>query len=107
MPQPRKPTVVLQLSGAFQQNPSRGRERISEPVPTGGIGNPPSYLADDEKKVWREVRKSAFWLTDADRITLESLCRMVSKMRKGGDLKASDYGVLRMTLGSLGLTPVD
>jgi hypothetical protein len=42
MPARRKPTALLEASGAFDHNPARRREREGEPVPEGPLGEPPA-----------------------------------------------------------------
>jgi len=39
---PRKPTNVLAITGAFQKNPKRARERAGEPRPDGRLGDSPA-----------------------------------------------------------------
>lgn len=104
MPRPRKPTAVLELTGAFKHDPQRAKARETEPKPTGELGNAPAHLTDDEQKVWRQVRASAYWLTDADKHSLEIYCRLLARERRG-EFKTGDYAQLRGFMGVLGLTP--
>ena len=101
----RKPTAVLEMSGALKKNPARGRARANEPQVDGKLGNAPSHLSDDAKKVWGEIRKRCQWVTEADWITVEEVCIMTVRMRQGG-MKASDFNTLRSLLSELGMTPV-
>jgi phage terminase small subunit len=57
MPQPRKPSNLLKMTGAFAKNPDRGRARANEPVPTGELGGPPKHLSPAAKKIWHELAK--------------------------------------------------
>src|SRR3712207_7798672 len=52
MPAHRKPTELLQLSGAFEKNPAR--RRPVGPKSDKPIGDPPTYFAPDEAACWRE-----------------------------------------------------
>ena len=106
MPRPRKPTAQLEMSGAFDKNPARGLARANEPRPSGELGNPPSYLSKLEKKIWKDIRKSAPWIKSADAFALEAVCRLTAKMREG-NMKAADYSCMRSLLAALGLTPGD
>jgi hypothetical protein len=38
---PRKPTKLLEITGALRKNPARGRAREGEPQPAGDLGDPP------------------------------------------------------------------
>ena len=77
----RTPTSILEAKGAFQQNP--GRARKAEPKVTEPIGNPPTYLSAEEKKVWREIvkRSPPGVLFESDREAFELLVRLASKKR--------------------------
>ena len=39
---PRKPTNLLEITGALRKNPKRARERAGEPRPNGSLGDPPA-----------------------------------------------------------------
>ena len=106
MSRPRKPTAELENSGAFEKNPSRALARSNEPANVPDLGNPPTCLSKDEKRIWKECRRIAPWITAADAYALESVCRLVVKMRTGA-MKSADYSVLRSLLSALGLTPGD
>ena len=66
---PRKPTNVLQLSGAFRKDPQRLAARANEPQPDGPIGEAPAYMNEDEARVWGEIIAECPTgvLTNADR----------------------------------------
>lgn len=59
MSRPRTSTAILESRGAFVHNPGRKVARTNEPRPTGTLGRPPKYLADNEKKIWRELARIA------------------------------------------------
>ena len=71
MPRPRKPTELLQLTGAYR--PDRHGPRLAAPKSGRPIGDPPVHLAPDEAAAWREhVRDAAPGvLTGYDRCALE------------------------------------
>ena len=103
MARPRKPTKMLELSGAFVKDPQRRRD--PEPEPTGPIGSPPDGLTPGAVKAWREIAKSCGgWLTDADRPTLEVVAVLMDKFRQG-DIMGVELGALRSMLGELGCNP--
>lgn len=108
MARPRKPTAILELNGSMKAHPERKRARANEPEPTGELGNAPSYMTAEEKKVWRELKRDvpSGVLTSAERIAVELVCRLTSRLRDGS-IKPQECSVLRSTLGSLGLTAAD
>lgn len=103
----RKPTRLLELEGSLTKHRSRYAARANEPQPEGQLGPAPSYLSDKEKKVWREFRRIAFWLTDADRSLTEIACRLTAKTRSNEPMKASEYSMLLACLSKLGMTPTE
>ena len=104
MPTHRRPTELLELSGAFDKDPAR--RRPVGPKSDKPIGEPPPSMAEDEAAVWREhVRDApAGVLTGADRWILEMAARLVAKSRREG-LTGAELGHLRACLGELGATP--
>src|SRR5579871_2522191 len=108
MGRPRTPTAVLDAKGAFGKNPDR--KRSAEPTTDQPIGNPPTYLSKDEKKIWKELAKQSLpgVLKYSDRASFELLVRLTSTMR-------SDYANMRVAEKSLfislcsrfALTPAD
>jgi hypothetical protein len=104
----RKPTAVLERSGAFKKNPQRKR---TDPETKGALGNPPTYFSTDEKQVWKELKKNAPQnvLTNADRLFVETLCRAIAQMRATppGELTPALLAQVRSGLGQLGMSPSD
>jgi hypothetical protein len=49
----RKPTRLLEISGAFKKDPQRRRNH--EPIPSGPLGDPPGFLPEPVKACWREL----------------------------------------------------
>ena len=52
----RKPTAVLEMSGAFKKNPDRRR---NEPESTGPLGSPPESFSKPEVEAWRVLVERA------------------------------------------------
>ena len=107
MGRPRKPTAVLEFKGSFKKNPQRKKRRGVEPVVTEPVGNAPAHLNEDQRKAWRDIKKSApkNVLTQADRLFLEVVAGTLAQYRLTGHL---DYAKeLRMQFGRLGMTPSD
>lgn len=106
MGRPRKPTAVLNLAGRFKHDPQRGREREKEPQPKGKLGPPPRGLDPSQSEVWKEIAKSAWWLSDADRFVVEQTCRCVV-LERLGKATIAEKRLLAMNLRALGMTPAD
>jgi len=101
---PRKPTELLELSGAFDHDPNR--RRPLGPKSDRAIGGPPEHLSPSEAQAWREVVADhpPGVLTSADRPVLEALSTLIAKMRHEG-LTGSEWGHLRGFLVEIGATP--
>jgi hypothetical protein len=108
MPEPRKPTAILESSGAFDKNPQRRGARANEPVPSGEIGDPPKGFDKTLKSIWREFITEAppGVLKNSDRKNLELACLVMKEIRRG-TAKAADRAQLHKCLVSMGMTPAD
>ena len=106
MARPRKPTAVLELTGAFQKNPQR--RRANEPKPTGSLGEPPVDFDEVLRALWQDLARMvpAGVLTNADRWLVELTCRTMRQVRKGTAL-AAERNLLLSCLSRMGLTPAD
>jgi hypothetical protein len=108
MSRPRKPTAVLEASGAFEKNPQRRLSRSGEPACVGNLGSPPESLDCDEKALWTEIAST---LPDglagkSDRSAFECLVVLGVKCRRGKAL-LSERRLLQQYLSKFGLTPAD
>lgn len=120
MARPRKPTKVLELTGALRKNPQRRRERAQEPTVEAPLGPPPERLGQRTHRLvedpalfgalcveaWHELQSHAPWLTAADRVLLETLAVWVAEDWLGLLPTQLVPSKLR-ALGMLGLTPAD
>lgn len=85
MPRPRKPTNLLEFSGAFKKNPKRREERKYEPKLAKGIGAPPDFLDAFGEEEWRRVTpdlESAGVTSRVEATALGAYCQAVSRLRK-------------------------
>lgn len=106
MARPRKPTKVLELTGAFVKHPERARERAGEPEVTTPLGDPPATLNQVEAGIWQEFAATGrAWLTAAERPLLEMTCQLVHRMRNRL-LDTPSMGVLRGCLSDLGFNAI-
>lgn len=108
MPQPRKPTALLELSGQLDHNPKRYENRKTEPKPTNPLGNPPKHLTKEQKSCWKELNKlaPADVLKDCDRWLVELACVLMAKLR-AGHISVGESAQLLGCLSRMGLTPAD
>lgn len=108
MGRPRKPTPVLELTGAFRKDPQRRRD--AEPVGEGPLGDPPPTWDNDEelRSIWQEIVSitPSGVLTRADRLIVEMICLMMKRVRSGHAM-LGEMRLLMAGLGKLGLTPAD
>jgi phage terminase small subunit len=114
MPKPRKPTKLLELSGAMKRNPGRYANRLHEPKSNGPLGEPPDRMSAAEQSAWHELVRLVpdGVLTKADRWIVEIACRLMAAGREHGfggrhGISAGEVGLLNGCLRSMGLTPAD
>lgn len=133
MARPRKPTALLELSGAFREHPNR--KRPNEPVDSRNLGDPPGRLASDAVPFWAEIADMVTGgiLTYRDRWAVELAARLMEKAVRVPSAEAmlevirtselspaearalviresissSELSVLRSLLAALGMTPAD
>ena len=63
----KKPTALKVVQGSARA----GALNADEPVPDGPVGDPPPGLFKPEQEHWRELARTAWWLTNADRNVLQ------------------------------------
>lgn len=134
MGRPRKPTEMLELSGAFKKDPQRRRPPgVKETRP---LGEPPSRLPIDVVPYWHEIASMvpSGVLTISDRWASEIIARLMQKSARGADddvaclelaklaelspvetrrllarerISGAELSTLSSLLGRLGMTPAD
>lgn len=114
---PRKPTSLLEISGAFKKDPQRGAARSLEIKPTGAIGPPPahweqpgSYPKGALAAIWNEFVAEALpgVLGNSDRKQLEIVCVLTFEARRTGSKNQfRAMAELRQHLAKLGMNPTD
>lgn len=106
MPNRRKSSKILELSGAYTKNPSRRRtETATDSRPVGDV---PDHLTPEAKEVWMELVQEApaGLLAMADRITLEITANLLLELRQqGAEMKATRLNLLVRLLGQIGCNP--
>jgi phage terminase small subunit len=136
LPRPRKPTSLLELSGAFAKNPTR--RRPAEPRDDRPLGDPPTRLPAAAVPYWREIASlaPARVLCAADRLAVELAARLMLKACQGDNasvlldlveaaragkltnkelravavrqtISSAELATLRSLLAAFGMTPAD
>lgn len=133
MARPRKPTALLEITGAFKRNPNR--KRPDEPRESRPLGDPPGRLPANAVPFWLELADmvSGGVLTFRDRWAVELATRLMEKatreasiemaleLAREGELSAeeikaliqkesissAELSALRSLLAALGMTPAD
>jgi len=85
MPAHRKPTNLLEFSGAFAKNPQRRRERELEPKFVAGLSEPPDFLDADAQEEWRRVvpdLEAAGVTARVEAMAMATYCIAVSHLQK-------------------------
>mgnify|MGYP000305144252 CR=1 FL=1 len=103
----RKPTQVLEATGAFRRNPNR--RRGAEPQVSDSLGAPPPHLSPTEIQAWQEfaAQTAPGVLSASDRHLVEQASRLVAESRENyAQFSASKIGLLNKLLNQMGLTPV-
>lgn len=111
MPAPRKPTNVLQLAGAFKENPSRAEARANEPKPTEPLSTQaPATLTELEATCWRDIRAHVYERSVAahDELALEVAAKLLREIRyEPGPLDIKTVNAFFKFLSLFGMTPAD
>ncbi|WP_426689993.1 hypothetical protein [Rhodanobacter ginsengiterrae] len=101
----RKPSNVLQLSGAFAKNPQRTR---TDPTPRGPIGSAPKQAPITFRKAWDLIVKACpeGVLADRDRLAVEIAASLFQQFRAApAEFPAVKLARLQSLLADLGMTP--
>lgn len=103
---PRKPVEMLEASGAFQKNPQR--RRPPAPKSNRPIGDTPTYLDEEEQRVFEElVADIPTGVTTApDRYALGLLAMLETKKRRR-TLTGYELSSLLKLFSLFGITPSD
>jgi hypothetical protein len=111
MGRPRKPSKLLELTGAYKKDPKRRR---AEPVAAGVLGEAPGYFSGGLREIWQELEAAApaGVLTNADRWLVELACALMFKLRTDGltpgvGMTGAELSQLVACLARMGMTPAD
>lgn len=101
------PTSIKEARGSYKNHPERRPD--GELQPLEGIGPAPDSLVV-EAFIWDEVVEMlpAGVLGNTDRVALETMCKLIFKMRFDFDnMTAAQLGKLETFLARFGMTPAD
>lgn len=108
MPAVRKPTAVLEATGAFQNHPNR--TRTGEPNTGRGIGPAPEHMDEDAASVWDEIvgNTAPGVFQSSDRPMMEMLANLLTEYRANpAGFGGRKYQTLLNLLARAGMTPSD
>lgn len=106
MGRPRKPTNVLEFTGAFDKNPQRKAARANEPTPAAAAGDAGDWMTEQEKAayVWVKERCAPGVLGNCDEGILE-LTAVLRAALVARTIDAKGRAQLRLCYTDLGMTP--
>jgi len=106
MPRPRKPTALLELSGAFKKHPERRKQRLGEPIASGEIGAEVENLPKLASVCWRRIVELApkGVLKNCDEGFVELTARLWANV-KSGRATVAEQALLLKCWQQLGCTP--
>jgi hypothetical protein len=106
MGRPRKPTAMLEASGAFLRHPERRRARASEPKPRRPLGAPPDRLPETVRAIWEELAEKLApgVAMESDELMFEVLVVLAHKFR-ASKASAMDVRLLAQISGKFGMVP--
>lgn len=102
----RKPTWLLEASGAFQHEPGRRRARQGEPAVVGGLGSPHESLNEQERALWVEISSTlpSGSAGRADRAAFEQLVKLAA-LARAGEATIMERRLLQAYLSKFGMLP--
>jgi hypothetical protein len=106
MARSRKPTKVLEISGAFVKHPERKAARAGEPQVHVPLGPPSPTLDASEVERWHDFTRVAYWLDESHRIPCEIVARLWARMVRR-EATTAELKLLESTAAHLGLNPID
>jgi hypothetical protein len=105
MARPRKPTALLELSGAFKRNPNRKKARENEPIVSEPLPDAPRRLPAPVKAAWREMReRGSLWLRSPDQFLVHIAAFYMARYRNN-ECSSAETSLLIGVLGKLGFSP--
>ena len=122
MGRPRKPTQVLEISGALRKNPQRRRARAVELAVPSGLGPPPAEWTEGAKASQRFIELLRTWaqieaqdvlgvLNRSHWLLVKNTCQLQYKIDRAcagfGKATSGDYAQVKSNLAAMGQTPID
>jgi phage terminase small subunit len=106
MSRPRKPSAVLEASGAYVHDPQRRRPQA--PMCKAPLGHAPLHLGEQERAIWAEIASTLpeGLAGDADTVAFEVLVCLFSQFRHNrGTMLGSLVAQLTSLFSKFGLDP--
>lgn len=93
------------MEGRHLVHPERHKRR-NEPR-CAELGEAPDWMSRAQAEPWREFEAQAPWLNRSHRCLVSIACTVLARLRSGEEVGVQALGLLRLCLGSMGMTPVD
>jgi hypothetical protein len=105
MPRNRIPKARALVEGRDLVHPERHRNR-NEPT-AAPLGGAPKWMTPAQSAAWRTFEAEAPWLNYSHRGLCEIASVVRARLASGEDVGVQAMGLLRLCLGSMGMTPTD
>lgn len=105
MARPRLPKARALIEGRELVHPERHKRR-NEPT-AAPLGKPPAWMRKAQAEAWHTFEAEAPWLNFSHRGLVEIASVVRARLASGQDVGVQAMGLLRLCLGSMGMTPTD
>lgn len=105
MARPRLPRAKALVQGSDIIHPERHLHR-NEPT-AAPLGKPPKWMTPAQTTAWQTFEAEAPWLNYSHRGLVEIASVVRARLASGQDVGVQAMGLLRLCLGSMGMTPTD
>jgi hypothetical protein len=103
----RTPTSISDAKGSFITH--KNRRRPDEPTVDRPIGNAPTSMSKDERKVWKQLAAQSCpgVLMQSDRLMFAVLVRLAAKFYTNGPMMAAETAQMITLSSKFALNPAD
>jgi hypothetical protein len=105
LPRPRIPKSRALVEGRDLVHPERHRRR-NEPT-SAPLGTPPKWMSETQATAWRDFEAEAPWLNYSHRCLVGIASTVRARLASGEECGVQALSLLRLCLGSMGMTPTD
>ena len=101
------PSAVKDAKGCYLKNPQRRPK--GEPQTEKGIGDPPSFLSKEEKKVWKKIVSETAngVLQSSDRTLFILFVKLATKLYSNEKMMGTEMAQFTVLGSKFGMSPAD